>query len=442
MDKFKKYLKFDVQGNLTLKYAAQNIGVVIGGWEREEAELQLKIVLKKDAEQNEVEEAIKIEYDTNTNLLAVNLEELEDEFSIRKAQFHINVPFKTKISAKVENAMLSINNLEGEQTLQSENGMLNIIAVKGDIKAETENGMMKFDRIMGDVTAKTENGMTAMKKIKGKITVLSENGMIKISDSTGNLNIEEENGSTKIINSTFGNAVIRAENGNIYYETGKLDKGNLRFENENGKIQLITDEDVPYDITAKNISGSFYVGLKGSIDKTNDGKYKVFHLVNGNGNVKIYMENENGSIKLLNNPISKGGVAFDNFSNLIDEEKISGEVKDKIKIIKQKISKSEIPGILEKVEDIIKNIPEQIDAIKSNKDISNIGNEIKKVVKTKMEEMTNQLKNVSPDTKENEDDEVLKRSRKKIFEMLQDGKIDAEQAEKLIKAMEARNEER
>jgi len=371
------------------------------------------------------------DFDKEENRLYVDFTKFEGKYNILKADITIEVPFECRSKIKSENGKVSLSNLIGEQSIISENGPLKAENIEGNINIKTENSMIKISSVIGNITCETENSMIKISKTTGKIELSSENGMIKVSDSSGTLISESENGMVRVINSLFEKAVIRNENGTIHFETKNLEKGSIRLENENGKINLILPKEMNYDITAKNIFGSFQIGVDGSMEKTKEGDYRIIHIIKGSGHVKMELLNENGNIKvgnkLENNFADKIEEAVSSMlsnDNLIEKLDIGEKL---INAVKESITDKNIEKAEEKIKAIIKEKQEKIEG-KSEELSEKIKKQVNKVLGKAFEIISEKEK---PDN-----DEIKKRSRMKILEMLQDGKITPEQAEKLLNALE------
>ena len=432
MEEIKKQSEFEVKEGLSVEFVSQNLGLNIIGTEKEKAIFTIEMQTKKICH----DEQIKINYHQKTNTLKIDTSDFEDDCKIIKSKLTLEVPFKTNFIGKIENGEVSAQQLEGNINITSENGNTFLKKIKGNAILNSENGVIKIRTLVGDIKSKTENGVIKIEKAKGKIDLETENGVIKIAESTGELISESENGAIKVVNSIFEKSSIINENGSIYFESGIIEKGDLRFENERGKIKVIIPEDVQVDVTAKNQWGSVQIGLEGSLEKSKEKDFRVFHLVKGNGNVKVNIINEMGSIiisrDIRENPTDKLEQIINSFAN---DENIKEKIEKGKKIIKE-IKENILEKQVEKIETKTKNL------IEKNKDeYLQKGGELADKVKKNIDELLNKAFELTSKYEKPDNEEVAKRSRMKILQLLQDGKITAEQAEKLLNALEKNNAE-
>ncbi|MCD4817920.1 MAG: hypothetical protein K8S23_04450 [Candidatus Cloacimonetes bacterium] len=452
MRTFEKAFQAETKENLTVIYHSENIGIrIFGEKDTEHSELKMKFRIKEDVEN--IEEFLKINFDEAKNVLNIDFADFEDEFEIRRAEVSLQVPYKTKVLGQSENGSFSIQNLSGKQNIETENGAIKLTDIIGNIQIKTENGAVILDNIEGDETIQAENGSIKLKRNMGKIKVRTENSSIKIFECGNELDLEFDNGTARVLKSLFEKATIKNENGGIYYEFTQIEQGDFKFENENGKIQLVVPEGIPYDITAKNLYGSFHVGLKGNYEKFKEDGQHCIHLVHDSGNVKIHAENENGSIRLVENLQKNHSYSynfdFNGFSDKMDNilDKIPDEAK-KIKV-KKKLKKLEnklgnfnfhanIPDFGHIIEEAMEGVPEEIENQLKNIDFSKFGKKQSKKLRKKIHIVTDKIQDSLENQKLNDEERevVDERSRKKIFELLEQGKINADEAERLIRAME------
>ena len=427
MKEFKKQVVFDVKDELTVKFISENLSIKIIGTDTNKAIFDIMVQVKNSEDEN----LFKIDYNPKKNLLEIDTTDFEKKHQIQKSNLQLSVPFKTNFIGKPENGKIDIKKIEGNIEISAENGEVILEKIKGDATLISENGMSKIISLLGNIKINSENGMIKLEKTKGNINLKTENSMIKISDSSGKLFSKSENGMIKIINAAFEEVNIKNENGSIYYEANPIEKGKLNLENENGRIKLILSDELQYDLTAKNIDGSIHLGVEGSYEKLKDDKYQIMHIVKGNGNVKISLVNESGSIRISKlfktNPTEKIEQIISSLTN-------DQEIKDKIEKAKKLIKEIKETVLEKKIEEIEEKTKEFID---ENKDeYIEKGNELAEKIKTKIDEILNKTFEWSVKHEKSDEEQVKKRSRMKILQMLQDGKITSEQAEKLLNALE------
>jgi len=213
-----------------------------------------------------------------------------------------------------------------------------------------------------------------------------------------------------------------------------------------GGIHLIIPDEIPYKIAAKNKLGKFYIGLKGNYDGLekghNIGDKKKLNMVRGAGTVKIVAENEYGTIRLVDTAKSKKTFDFSFVSDIMDKslknvpEEYSESVKKGLESAREAIKNIEIPDvsvIMTEVQDKMKGVMEKFSSSEFKEQTEEKINEgISKVVQEVHERVKDR------DLTKSERTKIDERSRLKILQMLADGKITADEAEKLITAMEGK----
>ncbi|MCK4654036.1 MAG: DUF4097 family beta strand repeat protein, partial [Candidatus Cloacimonetes bacterium] len=339
MVKLEKTYEFETKSNLVVEFESENIGLEVIGWEKETSEFFIKLDFEKaDDKEITIEDIVDAKYNKKKNTLNIRLNE---PVNIRhmNSQLELKVPYVTEIIAKTENGGISIENLHGIQTVTTENGAIKMDHVNGDLVCKTENGAMNILDCKSNVKLETENGSMKMKNCEGNLNLKSENGAYKLIGCKGNLELKNENGAIRILDSELAKATIINRNGSIYYEFTSIEKGQFKFENENGKIHLIIPEEVPYKIEAINEMGRFHVGLEGNYDRRKEGNEQIIEMVKGSGKVEISVKNKHGSISFMNHPMKEGKFRFDMsfVSDAMDKamENIPDEYFDKEKIIKK-----------------------------------------------------------------------------------------------------------
>jgi len=443
MIKIDKKYEFETKKNLKVEFYSKNLSLEVIGWENETSEFEVKFELEKAGNKEiSIEKIVETDFNSKENKLKIEIDVPKD-VEIKHSELILKVPTLTEISSEIKNGAISVYNLFGEQNLNAENGAIKLDHVNGNLFCKSENGAIKIIECNGDADIFTHNGAIKMIKCDGNLKLKSKNGAIKLVDSKGVLKLEHKNGMIRILDAGFVQAEIINENGGIYYEFNPIEKGNFRFENNNGKIHLVIPEEIPYKIEARNRMGKFHVGLQGNYERHQEGNEQILKMIKGSGNVKISAKNRMGSILLVN---SKGKAKSFNFSfmgDIFDKtlDKIPEEYREQARKgfnkAKSKLKKINVPDINSIVSEVITDIQHEFhnvqDTFPTDEFKEKAGEEIAKVMEKVKEKV--QKKELS----EQEREMVNERSRSKILQMLQDGKITADEAERLIKVMEKQN---
>ncbi|GAB1365578.1 hypothetical protein MASR1M36_04490 [Candidatus Cloacimonadaceae bacterium] len=393
-------------------------------------------------------------------VLKLTLDEVENmgNRETRSSQIKLTVPEGVFFELETDNYPMSLVGLNNNLKISSENAPVSISNCEGDKHIESENGPVRLHNCQGNLFAKLENGPLSAEAITGE-----------------GLKLESENGSLKVRLARFAKVDLNTENGAIYYETQPVEKGDFKFVTENGIVSLVLPIDFDFELTAKTESGHVKSRLEVPLNYADE----TYTLVNGNGDTKINIETENGVIKISN----------DGHLNL-------GFVKEKLEQLKEALAKANTSEEKEKVMELMNKVIEYLNRAVSSisedklKDkvgaaiiklktfgdkfdfdetrekvivnLEEIGTQIQdglkegiKGVKSGFEEMKH--KHLHPDylqeyirkvidsplikpylggeLKAKEKEDIADKSRLKILDMLESGKITSEEAEKLLKAI-------
>ena len=435
--------KFDVKDELKLEFASENYGVSIAGSDESTAKIEIT-AKQEEIFEDDLEKVVQCKYDEKKNILTIKTDEKDNNF--RNIKINILVPEKTNINAKTENAPISIIKLNGSHTITNENSPVSIANNEGDLQISSENGPVAIKENTGNIDLTFENSPLSLKSSIGKIKIQTENSPIKLGNCKGELTLNSKNSSIKILSAGFESASVNSQNGSIYYEFKDLDKGKFNFNNQMGGIHLVIPDETPYKIEAKNKMGKFYVGLKGDhegLDKgLNIGDEKTLNMVSGSGSVIIKAENKFGTIRLVDSAKAKKSFDFSFVSDIIDKsmksvpDEYSETVLKGMEKAKESLKNIEIPDVGEIMVDVQNKMKDVMEKFSSDEFKEQTEEKINEGISKVVQEVHERVKD--RDLTENERTKVDERSRLKILQMLSDGKITAEEAEKLITAMEGK----
>ncbi len=436
--------EYTVKEELKLDFTSGNYGVNISGIDEKKVLIEISANVKYDDwVGDDLSKMVSCEYDKKQNLLTIKTNE---EFEVKNITIDVFVPKKTVVNAKTENAHISIKALDGSHKIQNENGPIFISDNLGDMQITSENGPISIKENFGDINLTFENGPLTLKNSSGKIKIITENSPMKFGNCKGELILNSENSSIKILAAKFDSATINNQNGSIYYEFQDVQKGKFIFKNQLGGIHLVIPDEIPYEIAAKNKLGKFYVGLKGDHDGINKGinvrDEKNLNMVKGAGTVKIVVENEYGTIRLVDTAKSKKTFDFSFVSDIMDKslknvpEEYSETVKKGLESAREAIKNIEIPDVSVIMTEVQNKMKDVVDKFSNSEFKEQAEDKINEGFSKVVQEVHERVKD--RDLTDNEQDKVDDRSRLKILQMLADGKITADEAEKLITAMEGR----
>ena len=138
---------------------------------------------------------------------------------------------------------LSLENVNGYNTVSSLKGPLSVSSINGGINAEDIVKRAKLDTVNGEIIAKS---------LKGGLVADSVNGRIKIDDINENINSSTVNGEIDI-QSSNNDISANTVNGQIKIQLDTAD--NLKLETVNGQINLNTKLDKNADVSISTVNG-------------------------------------------------------------------------------------------------------------------------------------------------------------------------------------------
>ncbi len=376
----------------------------------------------------------------------------------RSSQIKLSIPEGVCFELETDNYPMNMIGLNNNLKINSENAPVSISNCKGDIHIESENGPVRLHQCQGNLFAQMENGPLSAESITGE-----------------SIHLHSENGPIKLRLANYTKVDVETENGQIYYETQPVENGDFTFKTENGIVHLVLPVNFDFELKANTESGR----VKSHLDIPLTLDDETYTMINGNGGTKIQITTENGAIKLSNDghlnidfakeKIEQLKEAIKNANTTEEKEKVlelmnkvvdylnrvvgsftEEKVKEKMNnaIIKLKLmgDKLDLDEAREKVmvnlEDIgtqisdglkegIKGFKTGFDEVKQRHfHADHVHEYIRKVMDSSLIKpyLGGELKN-------KEKEEVADRSRLKILDMLEAGKITSEEAERLLKAI-------
>jgi DUF4097 and DUF4098 domain-containing protein YvlB len=396
----------------------------------------------------------------NAGVLRIELDEVDemDGREARSSQLKLTIPEGVFLEIETDNYPMNLSGLNNNLKIDSENAPVSVSNCDGDKHIESENGPVRLHNSRGNLFAKLENGPLSAEAITGE-----------------GLTLESENGSLKVRLARFPKVDMSTENGAIYYETQPVENGDFKFATENGIVSLVLPVDFDFELTAKTEYGQ----IKSRLDAPLNYENETYSLVNGNGSNKISIETENGVIKISNDGHLNLGFIKEKLEQLKDAlaKANTNEEKERVMELMNKVIEYLNRAVSSIAEDKVKDkVGAAIIKLKTFGDtfdfdetrekvmvnLEEIGTQIQdglkegiKGVKTGFEEM--KQKHLHPEhvheyirkvmdsplikpylggeLKAREKEDIADKSRLKILEMLESGKITAEEAEKLLKAI-------
>jgi len=422
-----------------------------------EQEVCLKGTISFSRSQDDFQAEDYIQSDYQEGVLKIILPEFEsDEF--RDAVFSVTIPEGVYLSIKTDNYSVNFDNLKNKLKVLNENGPIYLQNCKGDMHLESENGLIRLSNCEGDIFAKLENGPFSASKISGK-----------------SLHLENENGPLKLHLASFPEVNLYSENGPIYFETVPLENGNFKLKSENGSINLILPNNFDFTLEATTQWGR----IKTNFDLPIQVRDNTYTMINGNGTVTIKAITDNGTIKInaenrpnlefVKNKFEQIRIALFKVSSEEEKQKVVEMVNKVVAYInniagsiKEENIKEKLTTSTAKLKELVENFDFRATNDKVLRNLEDIGSQIQDALKEGIknlkenmydfkkhhfhtESLTDYIKKVldlqqikpylGGEHKKKEKESSIDHSRMKILEMLEAGKITAEEAERLLKAI-------
>ena len=403
-----------------------------------------------------------LDYEYENNTLKITFMSLSsNEMRVKGSGLKLMIPHGIEVKIQTENLPLSGQALINPIWIDTENAPISLHNCEGSINVESENGPIRIHNCRGDIFAKLENGPLSADDICG--------------DS---IEIESENGPVKLRQAGFCKVKVVTENGPIFYETQPVGAGNFDFKTENGIVHLMLPLRFSFSLSAQSESGRLKSKLDAQVQKDDD-TFRVENLYDDEQPTLIKIETENGLIKLssssdINLEFIKAKLdqvkemlmkvntkdeldkALEKLNKIVDylqksakqinEEEIKHKVNDAIDKMKQMAVDLDLNDkktvVIGKVEDIsseiydgiregLRNVKAEFDDLRyEHLNADSLKEYINKVVSSPLIKPY-----LSAEKKKAEKEEIAERSRLKILDMLEKGKITSEEAEKLLKAI-------
>jgi len=169
------------------------------------------------------------------------------------------------------------------------------LAWAAQLTAETNNGSIEVKQLNGKIKATTRNGRIQLTETKGNITAVCANGSVEGERIEGQLDISTANGKVTIREAVLEGGSVKSGNGRISLQMKPKGNGHLTIFSGNGRIKLALPEDGNYNLSMKT-KGKISNHLENNTMQTEDEHVRV---VKGNGEFSIYIQNYQSGILLI-----------------------------------------------------------------------------------------------------------------------------------------------
>lgn len=215
MNKIVKTITVDVKPECTLNVNTDLFFVLIKKSETEQAVIKVELTSEKEID---FEEVVNVKYDDADNQLLIIADSSETDSKIFKAAIEINIPDVSNVEITSENGAIQLIDLVSKFKIQNGNGSNKIKNCSGEFIAVLENGSIKVFNSSGNFNIKSENGACKMTDVSGTLIVNQENGSVRIIKGLfENVDVKSENGSIyyEFLSIEKGAFNFKNENGKI-----------------------------------------------------------------------------------------------------------------------------------------------------------------------------------------------------------------------------------
>ncbi len=335
------------------------------------------------------------------------------------------------------------------------------------VRVESEMGKIRFEHVKADFNIESEIGSITLDQASGSVTIESEIGAIRVkkgdytnffcSTEVGNIDIqgikadelkcESEVAQISIKEAEVSNVTISSETGNIEYQLLPIKQNQSKIDSEIGKVKIILPHEINLDIKAQSEMGTVSSFLKNTItSKLDEGVMFTSEVINDElGKVSVEVSTEIGGIELLNDDTSLEEESKKFNNNKLNQEinRAMNEVSKVTKVLASPALRKSIGGAFANLGEVIKN---SVQTALKEADVT-----IKESMKDMKADMQKQRQDMKSENMRNRHDRVYgdrkpafrteerlsdnEKSRLKILDLLEQGKINHEEAEKLLKAI-------
>lgn len=234
-----------------------------------------------------------------TGTLGKNVEELiferdgdEVEITVRAPRRHghsisselfIKIPENSSIEVVGVSSDIDIQDVFGEQRLQS---------VSGDIESEVHESDVEMETVSGDVTAQGDD-------VVGHCELSSVSGDVDAQHLAGEVAASSVSGDVTLVNSSFERVRLETVNGDIIFESELVDDGSFSLETINGDLEIEFNDSISARFDIETFNGDINNCFGPEPVRTS--KYAPgteLKFTEGDGDGRVTIKTLNGDLRL------------------------------------------------------------------------------------------------------------------------------------------------
>jgi DUF4097 and DUF4098 domain-containing protein YvlB len=261
------------KGRIEIVNVAGTVAVI--GWDR--AQVQMKADLGRDVER------VDFERDGDRTLIEVKIPKKGGRSSV-SSRLVIHVPQGSDLVVNTVSASQSIENVRGEQRLQSVSGSIESQLWSEDFQAKSVSGAI-------DLRGRGQSG---------SVRVTSVSGAIRIDDHGGDMELNSVNGALQLNAAVLSRARLKTTNGQMRIVAALARDARIEAESINGAIGLMLQGKVAAEFDIETFNG----GIDNCFgpDPVRTSKYapgRELRFKEGSGgDARVRLKTLNGAIEL------------------------------------------------------------------------------------------------------------------------------------------------
>ncbi len=433
--------EFNYKGNFKeIDVRTEKLAVIMAKGQSDEIRIQGEILMSEEVSYGMGDDLL-VSIDKENMIIRIDTSDLEDDLMSRNVDFE-----SSRIVILIPDGM--------KVRVESELGKIRFEHVNADSDIDSEIGSITIDEASGNVNIESEIGAVRVKKGDfSNFFCTTEVGNIDIQGIKANeLRCETEVAQINIKEAEVSNVTITSETGNIEYQLLPIKQNQSKIDSEIGKVKIILPHEINLDVKARSEMGTVSSFLKNTItSKLDEGVKFTSEVINDEfGKISMEVSTEIGSIDLLNDDttIEEESKKFTN--NKLNQEinRAMNEVSKVTKVLASPALRKSIGGAFSNLGEVIKN---SVQTALKEADVT-----IKESMKDMKADMQKQRQDMKSENDRNRQERRYQRgfvdgnqsyrkpeerlsdnekSRLKILDLLEQGKINHEEAEKLLKAI-------
>ncbi|MDA0681349.1 MAG: DUF4097 family beta strand repeat-containing protein [Proteobacteria bacterium] len=199
------------------------------------------------------------------------------------ADLEISVPVGSSLQVNTVSADIDIEDVRGEQRLES---------VSGDIATTVFGSEVEAESVSGDIEVKGDNQVA-------NASFHSVSGDIVVENLSGDLRAETVNGEINVINGSFKRISGDTVNGEILFRVGLQNEGRMDIETINGAVDVEFDGEVSARFDIETFNGAIRNCFGPESVRTS--KYspgRELSFAEGGGSGRVTISTLNGSVTI------------------------------------------------------------------------------------------------------------------------------------------------